>query len=264
MLKNLTTEDSDHLLILDIRLYVFVFVLLPMAVIGLLLNSFTILVLLHPRMRNSTNIYLTALSIANIVCLFNFIFLYSFRYLFSYTFFQKTIRCGTDDMNMFESFINLSLRFIAPIFSTFQLYAIYLTCAVTIDRWIYLKWPLKADTICTTKVTIKIICGVFAFCVLYNLPRWFEVQSQVKVSSQNRTYYQANGTEFGSNPLYRTIYQRYGYLIFVYGLPFCVLLLVNIGIIQKLIETEKRKHTLLGKNIFEYKYAIRLFVIYNI
>jgi hypothetical protein len=41
--------------------------------------------------------------------------------------------------------------------------------------------------------------------------------------------------------------RKYGYTIFVYGIPFFILLIVNIGIIQKLIETKRRKSHLLGK-----------------
>ena len=40
--------------------------------------------------------------------------------------------------------------------------------------------------------------------------------------------------------------RRYGYFIFVYGLPFIVLVIVNIGIAQKLIEAKRRKKRLLG------------------
>lgn len=39
--------------------------------------------------------------------------------------------------------------------------------------------------------------------------------------------------------------RRYGYIIFVYGLPFLILLVVNIGIVKKLIETKRRKRDLL-------------------
>jgi hypothetical protein len=71
---------EEQLLIVNIRLIIYGYMLLPLTLVGLALNGFTIVVLLHPKMRNfSTNAYLTALSIANIVCLINFIFLYSFR-----------------------------------------------------------------------------------------------------------------------------------------------------------------------------------------
>ena len=252
-LKNLTSQDHDDLMILDLRLFVYGGLLLPMAIAGLILNAFTIVVLLHPRMRNSTNVYLTALSMVNIVCLLNFIFLYSLRYLLSYKTVQNNIYYVEQKVNTYESFINLIYRFWSPIFLTFQLYAIYLTCAVTVDRWVYLKWPLKADTICTLKVTIKLIIILFLFCVVFNLSRWFEVDSDKLVSYDGISYYQAKGTDLGRNKLYNLIYQQFGYIIFVYGLPFFVLIVVNIGIVEKLVETEKRKSHLLGNNFGQSK-----------
>jgi hypothetical protein len=87
--KQLTIDEQ--LLIVKIRLIVYAYLLLPTAIIGLALNGFTIVVLLHPKMRNSTNSYLTALSIANIICLINFIFLFSLRYMLSNDTFKKNI-----------------------------------------------------------------------------------------------------------------------------------------------------------------------------
>ena len=241
------SQLNENLLLLKIRLVVFGYVMLPMLIIGILLNGFTILVLLHPRMKNSTNVYLTGLSIANILCLINFVIFYSFRYIFSYEIFKRNLN-GTQDSNSFESFINFIMQYWIPIFNTFQLFAIYLTCAVTVDRWVYLRWPMKADKICTIKVTLKIICLLFLFCFIYNLPRWFEIESQKIISTENKTYYFARITKLGENEFYRKFYQRYCYIIFVYGLPFSILLIVNIGIINKLIEAKKRKNALLGIN----------------
>ena len=66
------------------------------------------------------------------------------------------------------------------------------------------------------------------------------------VSSLGKTYNQARSTSFGKWSVYQIVYQRYGYIIFVYGVPFLVLILVNIGIILKIVETTKRKSILLG------------------
>lgn len=80
---------NEMIFILDIRLYVYGYVMLPLALVGLALNSFTILVLMHPKMRYfSTNAYLTTLSVSNIFCLINFLFLYSLRYLLAYELFK--------------------------------------------------------------------------------------------------------------------------------------------------------------------------------
>jgi hypothetical protein len=242
---------EEQLLIVNIRLIIYGYMLLPLTLIGLGLNGFTIVVLLHPKMRNfSTNAYLTALSIANIVCLINFIFLYSFRYILSNEIFKKNVYHyqNVNEIHPYESFINLIYGIWSPIFTTFQLYAIYLTCAVTVDRWIYLTWPLKIDIICSMKNTLIAIILLFVFCVVYNLPRWFEIETKsfMPYTNDTKTIYQAQLTKFGKNEIYNLIMLKYGYMIFVYGIPFFVLLIVNIGIIRKLIETKRRKSTLLG------------------
>ena len=248
-LKNLLsnrTTDNDHedLLVLNIKFIVYVWIMMPLSAIGFILNGFTIAVLLHPRMRNSTNAYLTALSVANIFCLLFFLIMYSFRFMLSYELFKNVIILKVFTMNGYENFILMIYPFSNPILTTFQLFAIYLTCAVTVDRWIYLKWPLKADSICTIKSTLRVILVLFVFCVVYNLPKWFEVETSVNNSSN----YQAKLTKLSMNVNYQMIYQRYCYIIFVYGIPFFVLLIVNIGIIKELIVTKRRKNNLLGKN----------------
>jgi len=235
--------DEEDLLVLNIRFIAYVCIMMPLSTIGFILNGFTIAVLLHPRMRNSTNVYLTALSVANIICLLFFLISYSFRYMFSYDTFKNNILLKVFNINGYENFINMIYPYSNPITTTFQLFAIYLTCAVTVDRWIYLKWPLKADSICTIKSTIRVILILFAFCVIYNFPRWFEVET----SRNNSSFYQARPTSLYMNVYYQMVYQQYCYYIFVYGLPFFVLLIVNIGIIKELIVTKRRKNNLLGK-----------------
>ena len=248
----LNASDQEDLDILNIKFIVYAGFMLPLSLIGLVLNGFTIAVLMHPRMRNSTNAYLTALSLANIFCLLFFIIMYSLRFMLSFDMFKNIIYYKIMNMNSYENFINMIYPFGSPIFSTFQLFAIYLTCAVTVDRWIYLKWPLNADLICTIRVTLKVIVLIFVFCVIYNLPRWFEVETSVN----NSSFYQAKLTNLGMNYYYNTIYQRYCYIIFVYGIPFSVLLIVNGGIIIELIETKRRKNNLLGNSVKKCKLKI--------
>jgi neuromedin U receptor 2 len=247
----LTPEDMFS--IIKLRYIVYGFICLPISVIGVLLNSLTIIILLHPRMRNfSTNIYLTALSVANIVCLINYIFLYSLRYLISYENFKLQVLDSLSTKYnknglFYENFLNMILWAWSPIFTTFQLFAIYLTCSVTVDRWIYLYFPFKADRLLTKKTTITVILCILLFCIIYNVPRWFEVTYEKYFDDRtNTTLYYAGPTEFGKNPTVRTILNYYVYIISVYCLPFLVLLIVNIGIIHKLIATKERKSVLLG------------------
>ena len=249
---SIALTPEDKLSIIRSRYIVYGFICLPVSVIGVILNTLTIIILLHPRMRNfSTNIYLTALSVANIVCLINYIFLYSIRYLISYEHFKLQVYELTKDNNnigiFYENFLNMILWAWSPIFTTFQLFAIYLTCSVTVDRWIYLYYPFKADRLLTKKRTIIVILFILLFCIIYNVPRWFEVTYEKSFDNRtNITLYYAGPTKFGRNPKVQTILNYYFYIISVYCLPFLVLLIVNIGIIHKLIATKERKTILLG------------------
>lgn len=87
----------------------------------------------------------------------------------------------------YENFILFIYGVVHPIFTTFQLYSIYLTCAVTVDRWIYVTFPLKVDTICSMRNTFTAIAAIFAFCFIYNFPRWFEIKS-VKVKKKKQKH----------------------------------------------------------------------------
>ena len=207
---------DDELAIVNTRIFVYSYMLLPACIIGLVLNVFTIIVLLNPKMRSSTNFYLTALSAANIICLINFIFLYSVRYIISSQNFFKQIgvHIETDEPHMYESFINFVLGYWFPIVNTFQLYAIYLTCAVSVDRCLCLVYPFKVEKICSIKNTIISIVAIFLFCALYNIPNWFEVESYPVINNFNRTHYKARPTNFARNP-YKIKIRKYDYIIFV-------------------------------------------------
>ena len=205
---------DDQLAIVNTRIFIYSYLLLPACIIGLILNIFTIIVLIDPKMRSSTNVYLTALSMANIICLINFIFLYSVRYIISSENFVKQVEGQIVEPHMYESFINLVYGYWFPIVNTFQLYAIYLTCAVSVDRCLCLTFPFKVDKICSIKNTVISIVAIFLFCVIYNIPNWFEVESYPVINSSNKTHYQAKPTNFARNPIKINI-RKYDYIIFV-------------------------------------------------
>ena len=234
---------DDELAILRMRIFVYSYMLFPACLVGIALNIFTIIVLAHRKMHSATNVYLTALSLANTICLIHFVFLYSIRYIISSANFVAQIARNASssyDVHPYESYINLNYGKWSPVFTTFQLYEIYLTCAVSVVRFICLMYPCKVKKICSIKNTLTSIILIFVFCLVYNLPKWFEVESYAVLTSNNRTIYQARQTNFAKSPLKLTL-SKYAYIVFVYGLPFITLATVNLGVIIKLIEIKHRK-----------------------
>lgn len=250
-------DYEDQLQIISIRLAVYGWLCLPIAIIGILLNCFSIYILLHPKMKSiSTNIYLTALSLSNIICLLNYIIFYSLRYLISYKNFKniilsKSINTQIDEeINYtaiyYENFCNIILWAWSPIFLTIQLFSIYLTCAITIDRSIYILFPFDKDVYCSKTRTLKAIYLIFFLTILFNLPRWFEVTYEKHFDSFNNiTHYRAKKTQFGLNKNVQSLLHYYAYIIFVYLIPFCLLLIFNTLIIHQMAKHLRKKKELL-------------------
>ena len=52
-----------------------------------------------------------------------------------------------------------------------QTCSVYVTMAVTIERYLAVCWPLKARSICTIGKAKTVIVSVAGFAVIYNIPR---------------------------------------------------------------------------------------------
>ncbi|CAF1027956.1 unnamed protein product [Rotaria sordida] len=160
--------DSNLNYILLFRLIVWGYFGMVLSLFGIIGNIITMLVLISPSMRTtSTNIYLTALSCSNILFLLMFIPSYSIRYLLDYRLYMTN-----QPPSAFE--ILLIRLPTTPVYNTILLSMIYITIAVSMDRLILVKFPLKAKrmlTQCTTLITILLI---YIFCIVYCMLYWLE------------------------------------------------------------------------------------------
>jgi hypothetical protein len=228
-----TTDLSDGLnYILLFRLIVWGYVGMVLSLFGIVGNIITILVLISPSMRTtSTNIYLTALSGSNIIFLLIFIPSYSVRYLLGY-------RLYMTNQPPFAFEILLTRLPTTPVYNTILLSIIYLTIAVSTDRLILIKLPLKAKSILTPRATLITILLIYIFSIVYCIPYWLEQRyvPELKVCQM---------TDFGNR--IRKYTRIYIYIPVVYLIPFVTLTCINITIIQNLIAKKRRKKTLGAK-----------------
>jgi len=233
MSNNSSTVDVNSGLdfILLFRLIVWGYIGMVLSLFGIVGNIITILVLISPSMRTtSTNIYLTALSCSNILFLLIFIPSYSMRYLLGYRLYV------TDQPFSFEV---LLLRLpTTPVYNTILLSIIYLTIAVSMDRLILVKFPLKAKQILTKRTTLIAILSIYIFCILYCIPYWLE-EHYAPDTKRCRL------TKIGK--IIRPYIRIYIYIPVVYLIPFFTLTCINITIIQNLIATKHRKKSLGAK-----------------
>jgi hypothetical protein len=218
--SSLVEHDDDLDYILLSRLIVWGYVGMVLSIFGIIGNVITVLVLISPSMRTtSTNIYLTALSCSNILFLLIFIPTYSMRYLFGYELYRT-------NQPPFAFEILLTRLPTTPIYNTILLSIIYLTIAVSTDRLILIKFPLKAKRILTPRVTLVAILFIYMFSIVYCIPYWLE-QRYVPELKQCRL------TTIGKR-IHRLI-RIYIYIPVVYLIPFVTLTCINITILLNLI-----------------------------
>jgi len=250
MPNNSSTADGndgfDYILLF--RLIVWGYVGIVLSLFGIFGNIITILVLISPSMRKtSTNIYLTALSCSNIIFLLIFIPSYSMRYLLGY-------RLYMTNQPPFAFEILLTRLPTTPIYNTILLSIIYLTIAVSMDRLILVKFPLKAKQILTQRTTLTAILSIYMFSIIYCIPYWFEQRYIPEIKACRLT------------PIGIKIYKYthiYIYIPVVYLIPFITLTCINITIIQNLIAKKRRKKTLGTKTTVKKKadYYITLMLV---
>lgn len=234
MSTNSSDDDAENGLdyILLFRLIVWGYIGLILSLFGIIGNFVTILALISPAMRTtSTNIYLTAVSCSNILFLLIFIPSYSIRYLLGYKVYMS-------DQPPFAFEILLQRLPTTPIYNTILLSIIYLTIAVSMDRLILIKFPIKAKQILTKRTTLLTIFFIYIFSIVYCIPYWFE-QEYVPELKQCRL------TKFGSKiHKYNRIYV---YIPVVYVIPFVTLTCINITIIKYLINKKRRRQSLCAR-----------------
>ena len=158
----------------------------------------------------------------------------------------------------YESIINLLMPYFTPINNLFQLNGIYLTVAVSLDWYFWIKekrtirYSLKRKWF--KKKTLCVIFSIFTLCSIFTLPNWFLYKSNVDLmeikshnlqsSTQTTTkklisFIRASKTDFGNNQITKNLIQIYFYIPFVFAIPVLILLIVNFLIIKIIIRVRQ-------------------------
>jgi len=109
--------------------------------------------------------------------------------------------------------------------------SVYLTLTVTLERYVAVCHPLRARSLCTYGRARIYVLLIVVFAVLYNMPRFFEVERMaVTMAETNATVYTVSASELRNDPLYITIYVNWSYLLVMYFVPFLALAIFNCAI----------------------------------
>ncbi|XP_041347805.1 FMRFamide receptor-like [Gigantopelta aegis] len=199
--------------------------------LGIIGNIFCVIVLTTKKMRSSTYMYLAALAVCDMLVLITTLML-----------FVKDTKPPLSDssLDLYYAFI---YPFIHPITVTFQVTSIWLTLAFTVDRYIMICHPFKAERMCCRSRAKKVILAMFLAGIGFNIPRFFEYYTaRIRIEAGNTTQilYYIDFTTFGKNEYFREIVHSWLYLICVCGLPFLALTIIN-GFLIRAVHLSRKK-----------------------
>ena len=189
--------------------------------IGIICNILSVIVLTRRVMNSSTYSYLSALAVCDTMALFFTLILYS----------KDTKYPVKGELRWPPPVYVYLFPFVHPAAITFQVTSIWLTLAFTVDRYIMICHPFKAEKLCTVSRARKVIIGLFIFGIIFNIPRFLEYKTDETMvptydnRGENRPV--VAYTSLGTEKLFLKLVHSYLYLIFVCGIPFVTLSVLN-------------------------------------
>ncbi|XP_076066241.1 FMRFamide receptor-like [Oratosquilla oratoria] len=189
-------------------------VLVPLVmVVGVVGNAVTIVVLTRRRMRSSTNNYLTALAISDLLHLV-FVFSLSLQH-----------HPGMQEMHHYYYW--QYFRYALWITDATSTTSTWLTVTFTIERYIAVCHPIKGKVFCTESRALRLVVIIFITCFALTAPTPHEWIVEVATNKETKKpYLRLNYSRLGSNSTYKKIYYWFTAVVFII-LPLILLAIFN-------------------------------------
>uniref|UniRef100_T1J193 G-protein coupled receptors family 1 profile domain-containing protein n=1 Tax=Strigamia maritima TaxID=126957 RepID=T1J193_STRMM len=207
------------------------------ATLGILGNVISIIVLAQPQMRSSINCCFIALATFDTSVLIAAILMCGLRAI------------PAKDFEIYHLVIFPTLMpWVYPFGLIAQTGSVWITVTVTAERYIAVCHPLKAKSVCTYGRARVYIILITILSIIYNLPRFWEVQKiYITHHVTNETVIAAIPTDLRRNPYFVRIYLTWLYLVVMYVVPFLCLSLLNVFIWCQ-VQTANRERRRLSKH----------------
>ncbi|ODM90233.1 FMRFamide receptor [Orchesella cincta] len=195
------------------------YVLFPIVVIiGVMGNAVTIYILTRKPMRSSTNVYLTALAVSDLLYL-----LFSFSMSWRHFPIVNTIW-------FYWWYSPIGLWITDASSST----SVWLTVSFTVERYIAVCHPMRREIYCTEQRALFVSVAVYMICFALTASTPFEWNAAIaanQTGALNETIYTLEITDFGNSFTYRVFYHWFTTIVFVI-VPLVVLGILNFFLIR--------------------------------
>ena len=202
---------------------------------GILGNTISILILSRPEMKSSINCCLLGLSCMDLILLITSFLMFALPVISRYS--------GIMTLYFYYIYPRIT-PFIYTLGMMCQTGSVYMTMAVTIERYIAVCHPLKSRIWCTYGRARGYILAVVAIAIIYNLPRFYEATFVDCESETGQVFSLAIPTELRMNPHYIKWYITSSYFLVMYFIPFLVLAIFNILIYMQVQKANQERQQL--------------------
>ncbi|CAF0788263.1 unnamed protein product [Brachionus calyciflorus] len=230
---NFSTNDVLRIQLDSLRQFriIFAWISLVIVIIGLIGNFVSFFILTSPKMRISTNVFLSSLCVSGFIALFGLLFnsiIYDLSHLYG----------------LFPNFLIILYKlypYIYPIITTFQMASILLTVCVSVNQFLYIYFSkLRSQSKQSKKQecqrAFKIVILMFLISILYCIPYWLKFGYD-----DQRGLHE---TELSMNQWFKKIVHLYMYLPIAYIIPFSILIFTNAYLIATITSKKKRQQKL--------------------
>ncbi|WKX95265.1 hypothetical protein Q1695_012037 [Nippostrongylus brasiliensis] len=209
-------EPHDYL---EVKFFLISVVGSLIGLFGLFGNASTALILTRPSMRNPNNLFLTALAVFDSCLLITAFFIYAMEYIIEYT----------QAFDLYVAWLTY-LRFAFALSHISQTGSVYITVAVTIERYLAVCHPRRSKQMCNSGGAAWTILGVTTFAVLFNATKFFELEVTINPMCPDGNNWQSYillPSVMAANPLYQQVYALWLTNLVMVFLPFLTLLVLN-------------------------------------
>ncbi|KAL8600627.1 hypothetical protein ACOMHN_030283 [Nucella lapillus] len=215
-----------------------------LALVGLVGNALTIVVLWRKEMQSTTILYLRALVITDTGILLTAAIVLTPFACANYLHNEALKYFSENIYPIIYTPINYSVM-------TLQACNVWITVSVSVERYIAICHPFRASRLCTRRKTLIVIASITLVSVLYNIPRLFATYAREcqegEQTSGGSCYYLAD-TDLGRAYWYKTVYFSILYTILIFVIPLAALFILNVFLIQELMRMQRRRS---GTNIHD-------------
>ena len=232
------SEDVEQGGITNFDIYMGVWLPGVIAILGILGNSLSLLVLSRDTSRSTTFASLKALASSDIILLVGALA-------------QQVVPMfckvtgSTDTFCLNQGYIRV---YSWPIICIAQMLSIWLVLLISAERFVAICYPLRASRMCSLNRIRFLILLILMMSILFNIPKFFEFRpKEIYQQSLNLTFVEVGATPLRTDPVYRYLYNTALYCLVIYAVPLSTLTVFNVKLVKE-IQKAKKNWQLLNRS----------------